>query len=265
VVWRQFDERKKTGAALAEQDWSRTGQAALNERMRGDHTIEELAANVVSFFCDYLHANVGVLYLRKGDGTLRLAGSYALPQPDGLHGETHPDEGLVGQAVRQKKFILMTDCPPDYLTIHSSFGSAAPRNILVYPLLLNDEVGAIMELGAFKDFSENDLSFLAATAENVAIALQTVIGRSKREELLEKTQQQAEELQSQQEELRVANEELAEQTRALRASEELMRSQQQELRATNEELESKAATLEKQQQELLKKATGSGEFFVIVS
>jgi GAF domain-containing protein len=262
AVWRQFAQREKIEAALAAQDRSRAGQAALNERLRGEHTTAELATSVVSFLCDHLHANVGALYISQ-DGALRLAGSYALPPREESGDEFHPGEGLVGQALLQKKFILMTDCPPDYLTIRSSFGSAVPKNILVYPLLLNKEVEAIIELGAFREFEEGDLSFLAATAENIAIALQTVMARAKREELLEKTQQQAEELQTQQEELRASNEELEEQTKALRVAEELMQVNQQELRMANEELSRRTETLEKQQQEILKKGGSPDDFLVI--
>jgi len=262
AVWRQFAQREKTEAALAERDRSRAGQAALNERLRGEHTTTELATSVVSFLCDHLHANVGALYVSR-DRTLKLAGSYALPPRKESGGEFDPGEGLVGQVLLQKKLVLMTDCPPDYLTIRSSFGSAVPKNILVYPLLLNNEVEAIIELGAFKEFGERDLSFIEATAENIAIALQTVIGRAKREELLEKTQQQAEELQTQQEELRAANEELEEQTKALRAAEELMQANQQDLRIANEELSRRTETLEKQQQEILKKSGSPDDFLVI--
>ena len=145
----------------------------------------------------------------------------------------------------------MTECPADYISIQSGLGSAAPKNILVYPLLLNDKVQGIIELGAFKEFSEKDLSFLAEAAENIAIALQSVTSRGLMAKLLEKTQQLAEELQAQQEELRAANEELEEQTNALRASEELLQTQQEELRATNEELVEQASSREKQKQQIL--------------
>ena len=242
---------KHTTDDLTEQNKIKTGQAALNERMRGDQIIEGLAANIVGYLCDYLKASVGAIYIFKEDQTLRLVGSYAFQQRKGLHNAFNPGEGLVGQAALEKKYILMTECPADYISIQSGLGSAAPKNILVYPLLLNDKVQGIIELGAFKEFSEKDLSFLAEAAENIAIALQSVTSRGLMAKLLEKTQQLAEELQAQQEELRAANEELEEQTNALRASEELLQTQQEELRATNEELVEQASSREKQKQQIL--------------
>jgi CheY-like chemotaxis protein len=244
---------KQTGDDLMEQNRIKTGQANLNERMRGDQAVEGLAANIVSYLCAYLEASVGALYIFKENQTFRLAGSYAFQHRKGLQNAFSLGDGLVGQAALEKKYILMTDCPADYISIQSGLGSAAPKNILVYPILLNDKVQGIFEFAAFKEFSERDLSFLAEAAENIAIALQSVTSRSQMANLLEKTQQLAEELQAQQEELRAANEELEEQTNALRASEELLQTQQEELRATNEELEEQASSREKQKQEILKK------------
>ncbi len=248
-----LSDLKHTSDNLTEQNTIKTGQAALNEKMRGIQVIEGLAANIVSYLCDYLKANVGAIYLFNEDQTLWLAGSYAFEQRKGLHNTFKPGEGVVGQAALEKKYILMIDCPADYIRIRSGLGSAVPKNILVYPLLLNEKVKGVIELGSFKDFSEKDLSFLAETAENMAIAIQSVTSRGQTAQLLEKTQQLAEELQAQQEELRASNEELEEQTKALRASEELLQTQQEELRATNEELVEQAASREKQKQEILKK------------
>jgi hypothetical protein len=233
---RQLTEHEEASIALAEQYRSKAGQAALNAKMRGDLTLDKLAANVISFLCEHLRANVGALYICTEDHAARLVGSYALPQHEGIAREIHPGEGLVGQVLVQKKPIGVTDCPEKYITIRSSFGSAGPKTILLYPLLLNDAVEVVLEFAAFKEFSESDLSFLEATADNIAITLRTAVGRSRREELLERTQLQKEELQTQQEELRAANEELEEQTRALRATEDVMKAYQEELLATNEEL-----------------------------
>jgi len=234
---------KQTSDVLKEQNEIKNGQAALNEKMRGDQTLEKLAANIISTLAEYLQANVGAIYLCKEDQTLRLAGSYAFQHRKGLFNEFKPGEGLVGQAALEKKYILMTDCPEDYITIRSGLGASVPKNILVYPLLLNDKVEGIIELGAFREFSEKDLTFLGESVENIAIALQSMDSRRQLVKVLEKTQQLAEELQAQQEELRATNEELEEQTKTLRASEELLQTQQEELRATNEELEEQTKTL----------------------
>src|SRR5690606_6384207 len=88
-------------------------------------------------------------------------------------------------------------------------------------------------------------------SETLGIALRSSKDRSRLEELLEKTQHQAEELQTQQEELRVSNEELEEQGRVLRESEAELQAQQAELEQINSHLEEQTQLLELQKVELV--------------
>jgi methyl-accepting chemotaxis protein len=54
----------------AEQNWFKTGQAELNDRMRGEQDVDVLARNTISFLAEYLNAQVGALYLTESDGSL---------------------------------------------------------------------------------------------------------------------------------------------------------------------------------------------------
>src|SRR5512135_1058528 len=77
----------------------------------------------------------------------------------------------------------------------------------------------------------------------MAIAFTTAQARTRVNELLAQTRQQAEELQAQEEELRAANEELESQTESLRASEAKLKANQAELEQANAELEESSAAL----------------------
>ena len=54
-----------------------------------------------------------------------------------------PGEGLVGQAALERKSILITQAPEDYITIASGLGEAAPLNIVVLPVLFEEQVMAV--------------------------------------------------------------------------------------------------------------------------
>ena len=149
-----------------------------------------------------------------------------------------------------KKHILITNCPDDYININSGLGDAAPKNILIFPLILNNVVKGVVELGSFHEFYDTHLTFLEQVAESIAVAMNTVESREQTEELLEQTKQQAEELQAREEELRHSNEELEENARALRESESRLQAQQEELRQTNEELEEQKEDVERKNKEL---------------
>src|SRR5207249_108087 len=69
-------------------------------------------------------------------------------------------EGLVGQAALEKKPIVVTEVPDDYVRIASGLGEATPRTIAVLPILFEGKVRGVIELGSFQKLSEIHLTFL---------------------------------------------------------------------------------------------------------
>ncbi len=248
--------REKIEMSMAEveqQNWLKTGQTELNQKMRGEQDVVSLAYNIITYLAGYVEAQVGAIYLVDDEEQLlRLVGSYAYTDRKGNRNEIKLGKTLVGQAALEKHSIVFTDVPDDYIKISSGLGDATPQCILVSPFLYQDEVKGVIELGSVRKFGANQREFLEQIMENIAIAFHSAQSRVKMRELLEETQRQSETLQVQQEELRQTNEELGAQTQALRASEEKLQTQQEELRQTNDSLEKQARTLEQQKQELAK-------------
>ena len=235
------------------QDWLKTGQTELNDQTRGEHEIVTLCRNIITYIAHYLNAQIGAIYLADEENhRLQLISSYAYTKRKNISNSFSFGEGLVGQAALEKESIHLVDVPDDYITVSSGLGETSPRNILVLPFLLKDEVVGVIELGSLKVFSDLHIEFLKQVIEPVAIAVKAAQNRLKMQELLEKTQAQSEELQNQQEKLKATNEELEQQTEQLKSSEEQLKAQQEELEATNAELEEKAVNLEEQKQELEK-------------
>ncbi|MBT6563137.1 MAG: GAF domain-containing protein, partial [Candidatus Scalindua sp.] len=231
-------------------DWLKTGQMELNVKMQGKQDIETLGNNIIGHLTEYLNAQVGILYMSDTDNRLKPIGSYAYVQRKNTSNEFMPGEGLVGQAASEKKHILLTNYPDDSININSGLVEAAPKQVLIFPLILNNRVKGVVELGSFLDFQDIHLTFLGQVAEGIAVALNTVISRNNTEILLEQTQQQAEELQAREEALRQSNEELEENAIALRESESRLQAQQEELRQSNEELEEQKEYVEKKNKDL---------------
>jgi CheY-like chemotaxis protein len=232
------------------QNWLKTGQAELNEKMRGEQDLIELSENVITYLATYIDAKLGAIYLKDENNTLKLVSSYAYTKRKNLSNEFKVGSGIVGQAALEKKPILITNVPDDYLKINSGLGEARPVNILVLPFLYEGVVKGIIELGSFNELNDLHMQFLNQIAENIAIAFHTAESRVELKKLLEQSQAQSEELQSQQEELRVTNEELEGQTKALKESEEELKQQQEELQKANIELEHKTDDLTKQKKEI---------------
>ncbi|WP_108650318.1 response regulator [Dongshaea marina] len=254
---------RSTREQTAALDWLKTGQAGLNEVTRGEQDLASLGNNIISYLAQYLDAEIGAIYLAE-EGHLRMIGSYAYSQRKNLSNEFAPGEGLIGQAALEKKPILLTNCPDDYIRIQSGLGESVPHNILVFPVVKDGQTLSVIELGSFEVFGEAKQEFMQEVSPAISSILKTVNAQVQTQKLLEETQAQSrqlqtqqeelrvanEELQSQQEELKTANEELQEQTGRLRASEESLQAQQEELRVTNEELEEKNEQLENQTREV---------------
>ncbi|MBT3209807.1 MAG: response regulator [Bacteroidetes bacterium] len=240
----------KVTAENERQNWLKTGQATLGDKMRGDLLIADLCQNIISFIAEYLDVQVGAMYYKSSEDKYKMIASYAYAHRKNLSNEIKIGEGIVGQSILERKMIIVSNLPEDYISVSSGLGKSSPKCVLVLPCIYDGKILGVIEIGSFTELSDLKIDFLQAISENVAISMNSAIARTELQILLEQTQQQAEELQTQQEELRVSNEELEEQTKALRKSEQELQAQQEELRSTNEELEEQTKALKKSEQGL---------------
>ncbi|MEE4357161.1 MAG: response regulator [Desulfococcaceae bacterium] len=253
-IVQDISETRRLKKKADERHWLQSGESNLNHLIRGEQDIDSLGKIIIDFLCKYLNVYAGALYLYdEKTEKLRLRSAYAYKKRKDLSSEFAPGEGLVGQAALEKESILICNVPDDYIHISSALGSAKPRNIIVAPFLFDDEIMGVIELGAFHDFTPLEREFLDNIVRHIGVVINTALSRTRMENLLFRTQTQAEELQVQQEELRQANAELEEQTRALRVSESDLQEQQEELRVINEELEERTQDLEEQRDDVEKK------------
>jgi CheY-like chemotaxis protein len=227
-----------------QQDWLKSGINALNDKMRGDQDETSLARNIISYLVRYLGAQMGALYIAGDEGDdLKLIGSYAFSKRKNLNERIQMGEGLVGQAAFEKELISVTNLPVDYSRIGSAIGDSAPGNVVVSPFVLAGQLKGVIEVGAFKEFSDTEMELLRATMENIAINFESTQASAKMSYLLEETQRQAEELETQQEELRHSNDDLAAQSEELRSANEDLGLQKKEIERQSSEVELKAQEL----------------------
>ncbi|HEX3807075.1 MAG TPA: HAMP domain-containing protein [Gaiellaceae bacterium] len=241
----------------AQQDWLNTNTARFSGMLQGQRDLKQVSRLTMSELTPLVGAQHGGFFMAEaaddGDPVLRLIASYAYKRRKGIANVFGLGDGLVGQAALERKSILITQAPEDYITIGSGLGESPPVNIVVLPVLFEDQVMAVIELASFTPYSDAHLTFLEQLSETLGVVLNTIIATMRTEELLQQSQgltlelqSQSEELQAQRDELERTNQELEEQARSLKASEELLQQQQEELQQTNEELEEKAALLAEQ-------------------
>ncbi|MEW5820247.1 MAG: response regulator [Cyanobacteriota bacterium] len=238
---------------LIEQDWRKTNLARLSSMMQGQRDLVLLTKELLSELANITNAQHCVFYIMNDSNNekhLKLLASYAYKERKNLSNKFKPGEGLVGQCALEKQRILITNVPEDYIQISSGLGEARPFNIVVLPVTFEKEIKAVIELASFSDFNDNTLEFLEQFTENIGITINTIEANTRTEDLLRKTQTQAEELKIQQEELKTVNEELEVQQEELKAANEELQVQQEELKTANEELEEKAYILDEQKKHI---------------
>ena len=234
---------KKSFDTLEENEWIQTGVANLNVKMVGEKDVFHLAEDIIEFLANYTKSQVGAVYLFKDDGYLHLKGQYALKKQN-LTQSLELGQGLIGQAVKSGKPILLDDVPQNDLTITHATGNIKPAQVIVLPIIRNEISIGGLELGTIGKYSDLQLHFLNLVLSDVGTALLGAQNRLKLQQLLEETQAQSEELQVQHNELEGLNAELEAQAQKLQASEEELRVQQEELLQSNQELEERSSLLE---------------------
>ncbi|MGH8899015.1 MAG: HAMP domain-containing protein [Egibacteraceae bacterium] len=232
-----------------EQDWLKSNLARISGLMQGQRDLAAVSRLIMSELTPTVSAQHGAFFFKMGgevEPELRLIASYGYKARKNVANRFAFGESLVGQAALEKSPILVTEAPADYIRISSGLGEAAPVNLVVLPILFEEEVLGVIELGSLRPFSEVHQTFLEQVIDTIGVVLSTIIANTRTEELLAESQRLAQELQAQQEELRRSNAELEFQASSLKASEELLQQQQEELQQTNSELEDKARLLAEQ-------------------
>jgi CheY-like chemotaxis protein/CHASE3 domain sensor protein len=241
-----------------QQYWLKNQFSRITGMSQGVVNLEKMVDMLICEIAKLVEAGQGVFYVKDNNhkspqfGEFILLGSYAFTERKNISNSFRAGQGLVGQSVVEKKKILLTNVPSDYIHIQSGLGESKPLTLLVLPVLFEEEVIALIELASFQMFTKIQQDLLDQISAALGVIIDSVTSRQRTEQLLQESQVLAEELQSQQEELRTSNEELEEQTVMLKHSEEKLKIQSEELQAINEEMEVKTSHLEMQKDDIEK-------------
>ena len=109
--------------------------------------------------------------------TFTLAGSYAFFTQNKIE-DFKLGEGLTGQVAYSKRSLHVSNVPEGYITILSGLGSSSPRNLLIFPIIDNDETIVVVELASFRDFDDDSEQFFAKLAERIAPEILKLIAKN---------------------------------------------------------------------------------------
>ncbi len=195
---------KDTTHKNMEQDWLKTNLARFSGMMQGQKNLAAVSKLIMSELTPLVSAQYGAFFTIEAEHNrqvLELIAGYGHHTHTRMPTRFHFGEGLVGQCGVEKKPIVLTKVPENYIRISSGLGQAAPVNIIVLPVLFEGGVLAVIELASFHEFSAIHRIFLDQLMVSIGVVL-NIIGASMRtEELLEELQHSNTELEAQAEEL----------------------------------------------------------------
>ncbi|WP_045879403.1 HAMP domain-containing protein [Pseudofrankia sp. DC12] len=208
---------RETTDLNAQQDWLKSNLARIGSKMQGQRDLYAVCQMIISEMTPAVNAQQGTVYLLdfiEGDKLRYVAGYGSVPRrrSDGtfLFGE-----GLIGQAAVEKTRIRVEKVPPGYLTIRSGLGSAPPSDLVVVPVLFENQVLGVIELASFTPFSDLHLTLVDQLVDTIGVVLNTIMANARTEELLAQSQRLTQELRSQSVELQRTNAELEEKAQLL--------------------------------------------------
>lgn len=242
------------------QQWMNVGVNKIAEviRLQGNHANdrshdrgENIFDAILKSMVKYLKATQGGFYVvttseNKSEGQfgkqaeINLAACYAYERKKYVSQTLSPGEGLLGQAYLEKTPAYFTEIPENYVRITSGLGQARPRCLLIVPMMVNGVVEGLIELASFNPLQEHEQSYVEQAGEVIAAFIQSNRNVRSMEEVLKRTQEQAEQLASQEEEIRQTMEEM-------QATHEQHERSMEEMKQERDALLTRIAGLERQE------------------
>jgi signal transduction histidine kinase/ActR/RegA family two-component response regulator/HAMP domain-containing protein len=225
---------KDTTHKNQEQDWLKTNVAKFSGMMQGQRSIASVAQLIMSELTPLVDAQHGAFYMMEADAhdasILHLIASYGFGGRKTLANGYRLKESLIGQCAFEKKRILLSEVPDNFIYIATGMGAAPPRSVVVLPVLFEGQIKAVIELASFKQFSSNHLTFLDQLMASVGVILNMISSSMRTEELLQ--------------ELKKSNAELEAQAVELNEKAKLLEVKNQEVELASRSLEEKAEQLQ---------------------
>ncbi len=119
----------------------------------------------------------GIFYIKdiKSDN-FSLAASYAYYSTEDNVRSFKYGHGLPGQVAMNKELLNLKNVPQKYLTIMSGLGDSSPKHLMIFPLVINGETVAVVELASFSYFDAQTEKVLKQCASSLSDSFAEIVG-----------------------------------------------------------------------------------------
>ncbi|WP_245899846.1 HAMP domain-containing protein [Nonomuraea indica] len=259
---------RETTRANQEQDWLKSNLARISGLMQGHRDLSAVAELVMNELAPLVSAQYGAFFLAEDAPAgveLELISAYGYSDDAERPTRFKLGQSLVGQAARARRTIAMDDVPAGYVRISSALGHTTPASVIVLPIVVEEQVLGVIELGSLYAFTPVHRAFLDQLMETIGVNVNTIIANARTDELLVESQRLTAELQARSEELQNQQEELQRSNAELEEKAALLASQNRDIETKNLEIEQARQELETRAQQLALASKYKSEFLANMS
>src|SRR6201747_1665073 len=190
-----------------EQDWLKTNLAKFTNMLQGQRDLATVGRLLLTELTPLVNAHMGVIYQVENEDNLQLrllsayAGDGTIPHQQYVQF----GEGLVGQCAMDKRQRLVSDIPADAVPINSVLLRVVPKNLVVLPVLFENQVKAVIELASVGSFTTSQMTFLEQLTDSIGIVLNSIEATMQTEGLLKQSQQTNEQVEQKAQQLAERN------------------------------------------------------------
>ena len=190
----------------------RQGVAEFSEVMMAVDDIAAFARQVTEKTADLTGSEMVAFYLRNNEsGSFVPAATRGITPDLAASFAAAPGEGELGVALEAKGIVRVKDIPADTRFVFKTFtGTLVPREIITIPVLVKDEVRAVISLACLRDYSELHLEIINRVWQGINIVFANLLATESTRKLAASLDASNSELQSQKLELMQQAEELQE-------------------------------------------------------
>lgn len=212
-------ELRERQLLMERSQWLESNLVHFDDLMREyyDKSLQEFSEAIMLKLAELIKATQGAFYVHdETDNSLYMTAGYACTPETVKKNTFKAGEGLIGQLVKTKKMICLDNLPAESATVQSALTKVHSKTLVLVPLLYNEDIQGVIEIGVLKDIDELHIEFLERLAQNVAAMLQSIRGIMRTQRLLEQSREIAKQLQINALELEKAQEEAEEKASELR-------------------------------------------------
>jgi ligand-binding sensor domain-containing protein len=205
----EIDKQKKDiqnkEIAAMEINWFNKGMTmAMDIISRNSRNLNELASKLINVMVEYVGVDVGAFYILNKSVEdapfFEIAGSYAMNQIN-THKKIPAEEGYLGVCYKEKNRVIIDNLPEEYIRLESGLGSISLNNLVLIPLILEQNLKGVIELASMEKLPEYKLNLLDRLAENLASSIEIVQMNSRMKSMVDQVNMHMEEVNAQKEEM----------------------------------------------------------------